>query len=400
MTVLTKRVKADASTSTIVPVDYCMHQTLPSVIDTVIGTYNCTTEHYRNHCVGWDIPDFHRRKKNGELLEQTPWRNLLINGEASGFYSNTQGSPAGGPYTTVQTYFTDTVSDWTQGHPSNWMITEEEVAAAVPAIHDMYVTEAAAKIYSEGYDALTALAELTELRSLFAGTAKKLLQFQFPKKINKYKNSDWGEITSAWLLGRYGWRTLFYDITAINEAIRNFDEVRTRCSAKSGSSWTTTDSVVDSIDNISWGYDKVTSTKVNVSVRGSVVADIVVPKFQFNPLQTGWELIPFSFVVDWFLNVGKTLSALNFITTATDYKASKGYKVTMERDVGIQNVWYTNQPTFDFISFQFTLSSRSVAVLENRTPCRVPITPSFITRLNPFKVMDLLALITQRFPRR
>lgn len=33
-----------------------------------------------------------------------------------------------------------------------------------------------------------------------------------------------------------------------------------------------------------------------------------------NPLQTAWELVPFSFVIDWFVNVGDHISALGMFT--------------------------------------------------------------------------------------
>ena len=52
----------------------------------------------------------------------------------------------------------------------------------------------------------------------------------------------------------------------------------------------------------------------NVRVRSSSVIywdgkfDKVIDKVQLNPLQTAWELIPYSFVIDWFIDIGGWLS--------------------------------------------------------------------------------------------
>jgi hypothetical protein len=354
---------------------------------TLYGYYDCNTEHKRRYCRGWDIPDFHRRRKRGELLPQTPWDQIEIYGSASGYYSSTQGTPAGGPHTTVQRYYSDTAGDWTLSLPSTWRVTEEEVSELIPAAYDMYVTEAAAKIYSSGYDALTAIAELTEVRAMFTSAAKKLWHLDFPK--------NWKTLVSAWLEGRYGWRTFFYDLISLNEAIRNFDETRTRFSERSGNTHTTSVLSSTTIDHSTWGYDLVQNTTSKISMRGSVVADIVVPKFQFNPLQTGWELIPFSFVIDWFVNVGSALAAINFVTFSTKYSASKGYKISICRETATANIWYNGGKAFDFLDFNFWMNARSEGTIEKRVPCGVPILPSSIVKLNAWKVADLLALLSQ-----
>lgn len=60
-----------------------------------------------------------------------------------------------------------------------------------------------------------------------------------------------------------------------------------------------------------------------------------------NPLLSGWEVIPYSFVMDWFVGVGDFLSAVNAFTTGYSFKAgsctqyhdlsSDGY-VTIDED--------------------------------------------------------------------
>jgi hypothetical protein len=133
---------------------------------------------------------------------------------------------------------------------------------------------------------------------------------------------------------------------------------------------------------------------ISVSLRGSVVADIEVPAFQFNPLQAAWEIIPLSFVVDWFVNVGKTLNALSFSNLVKGYAASTGVKVHVERSY-VTNIVSLASP---YISGGYEQTASSEADYEMRQPRRLQLTvPQFMTRMNGFKALDLVLLVMQRF---
>lgn len=333
--------------------------------------------------VGWDTPNYHKRRRNGELLPMTPWYQYKATGSASGSYS----------ITTVDTTATpDQYADWysvgTEWVPSeSWALDEEHICIHIPDKYDQYVQEAAAKIYSQGHDTLTCLAELTQLKSLFEVIAKRLIKRKLPKKLK--------EVTGDWLATRYGLRPLIYDIESLNEAIKNLNDGRTRYSEKAGS--TTSYSYLDEVTDSKSCYSLVHrfTDKVKVGLRGSVVADVDVPEFQFNPLQTGWELIPFSFVFDWFVNVGKTLAAVSLLSLDMDYVASKGYRidVTREYSVYITDTWgIYHAGTVD-------VTGTCTGYIEVRTPCRIPILPHFIVKLNSLKILDLIALLLQQIRR-
>jgi hypothetical protein len=124
---------------------------------------------------------------------------------------------------------------------------------------------------------------------------------------------------------------------------------------------------------------------------GAVTADIEVPQFQFNPLQTGWELIPFSFVVDWFLSIGKTLSAMSFLYYQTNYSASYGLQVKVNRTFSLED-----EITNPAVSGDRWQTGWSITEMKRRIPCELPYLPHIRFRLDGFKVLDLLALIAQR----
>jgi len=329
-----------------------------------------------NRYTGWSIPDFHRRAMRGELLPHTPWRKFTSEGNSTGEYS----------WTT-----TGGTSYWYDGnYPafSDWQLAETDLDALVPWHTYRYVQEAAAKIYSQGFDALTFIAELKDLRRQFADLAKKLRHVKLPK--------NWKGASSEWLSIRYGWRPLIYDLIGIDKAIKNLNDKRTRYSERAGYNNSVTYYNTREQSWANWTNIISVQDEITVRERGSVVADIEVPAFQFNPLQTGWEIIPFSFVVDWFVSVGKSLSAVSFLTTQSKYSASIGHRIEVKRTMEVESYDYSAVVA----SGGFTQSGSCEASLEVRVPCRVPIHPFPALRLDSLKILDLVGLVAQRLKTR
>lgn len=134
----------------------------------------------------------------------------------------------------------------------------------------------------------------------------------------------------AWLEGRYGWRTLAYDLKDITDAVAKL---------KSGN-WFSLERAyakdeVHSVDTWSnnlcriinktgavfndWTYvsGSMTGTKT-IQRRAGCIVEMAVNGIAFiDPLVTTWEVIPFSFILDWFLNVGKNISAFSPFAAGT-----------------------------------------------------------------------------------
>lgn len=351
------------------------------------STYQQNTYEHVDHelvdtMTGWNIPDFHRRMRAGELLPHTPWRKLSLEGHASGTYDITLSRGE-----ETDRYYSETFYNPYDG---KWRVTEADLESYLPSTsNDMLVQEAASRIYSSGHDTLTFLAELVELRSLFVNTARKLLTLSFPR--------NWRELSNDWLAGRYGWRVLFYDIMSLNEALRGLnDKRRTRFSEQAGHHYTDSQTSVYQNEFGAYHYERTVHDYVKVSLRGSVTADAEIPAFQFNLLQSGWELIPFSFVIDWFYGIGKAIAAASFLSCQTAFSASSGYRVELTRTFEGR----ITEGKSTFISGTFDTGGVTEAVLEVRTPCRIPTHPHWRARLNPAKIIDMLALVAQRAFRR
>jgi hypothetical protein len=254
-----------------------------------------------------------------------------------------------------------------------------------------YVQAAAAKIQSNGFDALTFIAELASLRSMFMNTLVALT-----KRLSKI--GERFDVFDTWLEGRFGWRTFIYDLQDLQKAIRQFNElkVRSRYAQKVGNSFST-QKVFTATGTSSGITHQYTETfQLDISVRGSVIAEIEIPNFQFNLAVTAWEIVPFSFVIDWLWNVGQSLQALSFLLHVKQYSASSGFRIgayatgdfrTLSKDSTVVTI-YNNYGTYSATGY-----------LEVRSPSTVRFNPMIKFNINGFKWLDAFALIMQQLKR-
>lgn len=162
------------------------------------------------------------------------------------------------------------------------------------------------------YDPLTDLAELRDtlelLHTLLRSAvhpiqALRLLAAKYGRNVNK---SMWED---AWMSYRYGIMPIVYSICDIIETakrtkkayrtVRKFRPLQLALSSQQGTG--------------AHFFETITST-IRVNGTGKVRASDsellrLIDNISINPFKTAWELIPFSFVVDWFINVGNFIEA-------------------------------------------------------------------------------------------
>jgi hypothetical protein len=322
---------------------------------------------------GYNIEGFREHIRQGRLLPHTHFEHYSSEGFGDGYYN-------------ILNNNNHLIALNTHNDPWKvWKMTYADIVSAATLDHVVYVQAAAAKISSQGWDALTFIAEIASLKRMFSGLLTKLG--------NLLQGKSLGRAADLWLEGRYGWRTLIYDIQDFNKALSNMKEQRTRFSERVGMSTSKTNVVTTPITGADVLADIVTIDVIETSARGSVTADIVVPPFRFNVVNTAWELIPFSFVIDWFVSVGKALDAADFISSSSNYSASGGTSVTITRSMTLTNV----RPRYSYITvYDVRYDAQVISKYEIRQPMSVSIRPQFRLNLDKLKLIDILSLILQR----
>lgn len=244
-----------------------------------------------------------------------------------------------------------------------------------------YVQAAAAKIYASGWDTLTFLAELRKTVGMILGLARKV------RRLREL------ELRKEWLELRYGWRTLWYDIEDIVKVLNNIDGERKRYRETAGSTENYTSSLGWSQPD--WAYVGLTLhvsyvRTVRVGSRGTVVADIEPPQLRFNPVITAWELVSYSFVVDWLLNISQWIESLSFLALQKQHVAAGGAMV--EINDGSATVAVTGNGKLS-ASVSVSGTTTQTGSLKARYPMSVPSSPQLLLRLDALKVVDLVCLI-------
>lgn len=327
---------------------------------------------------GWDVERFHSRLRRGELIEQTPFSRFAnkTSGSGQADRTNTAANPD-------VHYWFDPQWAWSSSTVSRTFL--ETFLGTLGVDGGPYVQAAAARIYSNGFDALTFLAELKKTVRLFT-RAGQTFQGLLAK----------GEISKTWLQYRYGWRILYYELVDISHALDSLDSKRKRYSETCGGSRTGASTSSTAVSSASFNATLNTVVSWKLSIRGNVVADIEPPTFEFNPITTAWELIPYSFVVDWFFKIGQWLASMSFLAYQSNYVASVGYKLEYTNRVYLSAVspkagWTVQDARSDYTT---------VVSLTNRAPTSVPFRLSTNFEVpEALKILDLLALIRQALRR-
>lgn len=139
---------------------------------------------------------------------------------------------------------------------------------------------------------------------------------------------------STWLEYTYGWKPLISDVFTQAENLANYLTERANVVRRGrGSAKKTVDKFVVS-STLPYGYPGKITTRFRAERRCSIVVKYKIAgqpsaldTFGItNPALVAWELVPFSFVVDWFLPIGnflESLTATNGLSFAGGTQATK-----------------------------------------------------------------------------
>lgn len=210
-------------------------------------------------------------------------------------------------------------------------------------------------------------------------------------------------LDNYWLEFQYGWRPLLSDIYGSAELIaKTYSERRpSRLHSKSE----------DRQSRQNYGYQKQYGSNRNVSegiidisrytidfYEESALSSRLAQTGISNPLLLAWELLPYSFVLDWFVPVGRYLSTLD----ATNGLVFKSGTVSRYTEIDRTFVWDGAGSTVDGgIAISYKTTDKTVSYSRSKlTSFPSASLPSFNrSPLGAERFTSALSLLTQAFKR-
>jgi hypothetical protein len=218
--------------------------------------------------------------------------------------------------------------------------------------------------------------------------------------------------TSAWLEYRFGWKPLLYDIQGIHDSwLQNeqFHSKPVRLVARASDS----NIIWDSVQNVSSSVPTGTSGAkmvANYSHRAKVSSGVLYELYDESLASatarrmgtrlsdvpsTIWELVPFSFVVDRFLDVGTWLNAIvpkPGVRSLGRWTTTIDYQLNFHR---IMDVWVSvaNAPATVYHNSGGTYSEEIQSIDRVVDPIYVPVPTVNYRDLNLSQEIDHIALI-------
>jgi hypothetical protein len=281
---------------------------------------------------------------------------------------------------------------------------------------EVLLQEALSRAQTDAWDALTFVAEFRSTLETVVGFRERTdrLYDRFASKVSSRmrgrKAADRAKVISdVWLELRYAWRPMLYDMQDIGEALKRLSEgvedplQRAYASQKLDALPTVVTNTSQDIVVPGWGQvglsgfrvDAVLSTAASTSAHAAVGVQVTTRDVTLvDPLITAWELVPFSFVLDWFVTIGSILSAFSPFATG-----QLRYSTISTRTETVSTSNYTLRPNLGWTLVSGG-SSTSVRlerkIAYNRAIEDPQPTLAFQVNLDVLKIFDLVALWSSR----
>jgi hypothetical protein len=282
----------------------------------------------------------------------------------------------------------------------------------VDSLINQAVTSAYANIDMSEILALAAAAEGKKTIVSIAQILERVIRIaravaNYDKKTLKREISP-RELKQRYMEARYALRPLFYDVLGATVAWRtNVQHARFRQTFRG---FAHADEVTEAVTSTSTGSsptvytrDLFAKTTRKVSVRAGVLTDIKnldnLTIWGINNLgKTAWELVPLSFVLDWFYNVGELFASFQpnmGIQTLASWYVVDDYTYYESEVVGSRLTRPADTSTTiyerDFVVTNARCTKTEHSIYRVANPQR-PTLPEFRLKLDVLKLIDLLII--------
>jgi len=231
-------------------------------------------------------------------------------------------------------------------------------------------------------------------------------RFKTAKFNSEYKVDKWKAAANGWLSYQYGWQPLLQDVYGSAEwlASKQSREIRgverSKLTRKFKLSEVELNPLADVTNEQTARYDS--SLVVWFATTGVELADVKEAGFT-NPALLAWELLPYSFVVDWFIPIGDYISSLDATLGLTFEKGAFTYFLdSVSRSSG----YAENRVIYGYGYYpgrhNVLAKGNSKTVYCIREPITVfpsPVLPSFKNPLSFSHATSAISLLIQTFKR-
>lgn len=201
------------------------------------------------------------------------------------------------------------------------------------------------------------------LTALRGGNIPKAVKILFGNANPRYRQRGGPKVgmdlAKNWLELQYGWKPLINDVHWVMQKLAKDDLSNHRVgrTTTSGSEWSQSTTQLNHVNypTVKVGSKVVTShTTVKYKISWSVSSQLKLLLSQAgftNPVALTWELLPFSFVVDWFLPIGPYLEQIS-AWDGLSFHSGCRVAFTRQRTVSVLT-WAQDNPGNPLNSFTF-----------------------------------------------
>lgn len=255
---------------------------------------------------------------------------------------------------------------------------------------------------------------IASLTSAYRAAVKLLKKAKRTHGLALVKEFSASKLSEKWMYARYALRPLIYDvIQTLDALVSKTKAVGERMTSRGHCSETETSTDIYEFDSATggaiddrWHVEFDRTSKIDVEVRAGVLSAIEqVSKVNTwgldQPFEAIWELVPLSFVVDWFFDVGTTIAALTpefglkalaswSMVTTTSYQEWK-YR-SSHRELVVSSPTQVDWCNATFVD----CFESSLTVHKERTPNpNLTLTPRLRVNLDAAKIADLAIIMKQ-----
>lgn len=281
----------------------------------------------------------------------------------------------------------------------------------VQSLIDRAVTQAWANVELSEADVLASIGEGKETVVSMIAIIKKVIKLAINAKKLRFKELRGqfspSELKELWMEARYAIRPLVYDAKAVIAAYK-FEEPEDRLTFRGYAEdyWSDSYTQREQISSATRYTDYVYQSSRSVQVRSGVLTQVKAVS-NLNVwggdkwIETMWELTPYSFIIDWFFNVGQTIASFTPEMGLDDLASwyvvhDLTYQIISITGSGINPCTWSNECLENRWNIGPGYMSKTVDKKYRVPNPKRSFVPSFKLKLDPAKLLDLVIIGRQR----